>query len=285
VRVTRRRKKSTKTPRRKRSQTHQGYVFEATASSAARRLSWDPLAVFWKRHGGVVLSVLLVAGVVWSSFILFGTEDFFIYSVAVEGNLAVSMEEIFAASGLENQSIFWVHPERVSEAVARLPNIKSAEATCHLPALITIRVVERQAQVVWQWRDRQFWVDDYGVVLQPRGALVDALVVQDSGPVPPQAGGRVDAQAVLAAQQLYQLRPQLRTVTYNPDRGLVLESEGGWPVYLGVGDDVALKLAILEALEADLKKQGIRPEHIDLRYPQNPVYRQAESLDSSAGVT
>ena len=58
----------------------------------------------------------------------------------------------------------------------------------------------------------------------------------------------------------------------------MLESEGGWLVYLGVGDDMGLKLAILEALETDLRKQGIRPAYIDLRYPQRPTYRQSQEL-------
>lgn len=276
MRVVRRRKKPGRILRRKRSETRQGYVFEATASSPGRWAKWEPLAAFWRRYDGVVLSVLLLAAVAWLSFLFFGTDDFYIYSVAVQGNLVVPMPEIFEASGLDGQNIFWINLERTAEAVTRLPNIKSAEVVCYLPAQITIRVVERQAQVVWQFRDQLFWVDDHGVVLQPRGTLPDALTIEDVSPAPPRLGGRVDAQAVVAAQQLHDLRPQLRAVTYDPAWGLVLESEGGWPIYLGVGDDMALKLAILEALEADLRKHGIRLAYIDLRYPQRPVYRQAQ---------
>jgi cell division septal protein FtsQ len=274
VRLVRRRRKSKQRPQRKRSVTRRGYVFEAAVSAPARRINLEPLAVFWRAHGGVVLSVLLLAAIAWSCFLFFVTDDFYVYSAAVEGNPVVPLEEIFAASELDGVSIFWVHPQRTAEAVARLPDIKSVEVSCRLPARVTIRVVERQARVVWQWQDQQFWVDDNGVVLTPRGVLPDALVVQDAGAAPPRLGGRVDAQAVVAAQQLHDLRPQLRTVGYDPDWGLVLESEGGWPIYLGVGDDVALKLAILAALEADLQKQGIAPAYIDLRYPGRPTYRQ-----------
>jgi cell division septal protein FtsQ len=138
---------------------------------------------------------------------------------------------------------------------------------------VTIRVVERQARVVWQWQDRQFWVDDHGIVLQPRGPLPDALIVRDTGAAPPRLGGRVEAEAVIAAQQLHDLRSQLRAVTYDRDRGLVLEYPDGGSIYLGVGDDMALKLTILDALETDLRKQGIQPEYIDLRYPERPTYR------------
>ena len=220
-----------------------------------------------------MLSVVLLAATAWSSFFLFGTDNFYVYSAAVEGNLAVPVEEIFQASEMDGLSVFWINPERTAEAVARLPDIKSAEVDCHLPAHVTIRVVERQARVVWQWQDQQFWVDEHGVVLKPRGTLADALIVQDASAAPSRLGGRVDAQAVTAAQQLRDLRPQLRTVTYDRDRGLVLESEGGWPIYLGVGDDMALKLNILEALETDLWKQDIQPAYIDLRYPELPTYR------------
>jgi cell division septal protein FtsQ len=276
VRVVRHQKKPTPPPRRKRSETRQGYVFEATADVPARRVNWEPLATFWRTRGGVVLSTLLLAVTAWLSYVFFGTDDFYVYSAAVEGNLVVPAEEIFYASELDSQSIFWVNPGRTAEVVAGLPDIKSAEVECRLPAQVTIRVVERQARVVWQWQDRQFWVDDHGVVLKPRGALPDALSVYDKSADPPRLGGRVDARAVVAAQQLCDLRPQLRAVVYDPDRGLTLESEGGWLIYLGVGDDMALKLAILEALETDLRKQGIRPAYIDLRYSQRPTYRQRQ---------
>ena len=271
--VRRRRKKSAQPPRRKRSQTRQGYVFETTVSTPTRRVNWAPLAAFWRAHGGVVLSVLLLAATAWLGYLFFGTDGYYVYGAAVEGNLAVPAEEIFAASELDGMSIFWVDPQQVVEAITQLPDIKSAQVTCHLPAQVTIRVVERQARVVWQWQDRRFWVDDHGVVLQPRGTLPDALIVQDAGPAPPRLGGRVEAEAIVAAQQLRDLRPRLRAVSYRPDQGLVLESEVGGPVYLGVGNDMALKLAILEALEKDLGKQGIRPAYIDLRYPERPTYR------------
>ncbi len=274
MRLVRRQKKSKQRPRPKRSQTRQGYVFEATAqSSPTRRLNWQPVATFWQSRGSVVLSTLLLAVTAWLSFIFFGTEDFYVYGATVQGNLVTPAEEIFFASELDSQSIFWINPQRTAETVARLPNIKAAEVECRLPAQVTIRVTERQAQVVWQWRDQRFWVDDHGVVLRPRTALPEALIVYDGSPTPPQLGGRVDAQAVIAAQQLRDLRPRLRAVTYDPQQGLTLESSGGWPVYLGVGDDMALKLAILEALEKDLRKQGIRPAYIDLRYPERPTYR------------
>ncbi len=274
MRLVQRRRKAAQRPQHKRSVTRRGYVFEATARASTRRINWEPLAVFWRTRGGTVLSVLLLAAIAWSCFFFFGSDDFYVYSAAVEGNHAVPVEEIFAASELDGQSIFWVHPARTAEAIARLPDVKSVEVDCRLPAQVTIRVVERQARVVWQWQDQQFWVDDHGAVLKPRGTLPDALVVQDGSAAPPRLGGRVDAQAVIAAQQLHDLRPQLLAVAYDPDRGLVLESAGGWPIYLGVGDDMARKLAVLAALETDLKKQGIEPVYIDLRYPGRPTYRQ-----------
>jgi len=236
----------------------------------------EPLAAFWRTRGGVVLSTLLLAAMAWLSFTFFGSDDFYVYSVAIEGNLVVPVEEIFQASELDSQSIFWINPERTAEAVARLPDIKSAEVECRLPAQVTIRVVERQARVVWQWQGQQFGVDDHGVVLKPRQPLPEALIIYDGSAVPPRLGEQVDAQAVIAAQQLHDLRPQLRAAIYDPERGLVLESEGGWLIYLGVGDDMALKLAILEALETDLERQGIRPAYIDLRYPHRSVYRQSQ---------
>lgn len=277
IRKMRHRRKAAQPPRRKRSETRQGHVFEAAVSPTARgRVKAESMAALWQTRGGEALSVLLLAVMTWLSFHFFGTDAFFVYGSAVEGSLVVPEEDIFRASGLDSVSIFWINPEQAAEAVARLPNIRSAEVSCRLPDQVTIHVVERQAQLVWQWQDQQFWVDEHGVVLQPRGTLPDALIVQDTGATPPRLGGRVDAQAVIAAQQLRDLRPELRAVTYNAYRGLVLVAEDGGPVFLGVGDDMVAKLAVLTALETDLKEQGVQPAYIDLRYTHRPTYRPRE---------
>lgn len=273
MRLVRRRRKTKKTARRKRSQTRQGYVFEATTTNATRQLNLTPLTTLWQKHGGAALSTLLLAVVAWLGFTFFVTDTFYVYAVAVQGNMVVPVSEIFQTSGVDSQSIFWINPERTAEAIAQLPDIQSAEVTCRLPARVTVRVVERQARVIWQWGEQQFWVDSDGVVLKPRGPLADALIVQDLHAAPPQLGGRVDAGAVAAAQELHKLRPQVQAVSYDAIHGIVLTSEEGWPIYLGTGDDIALKLSIWEALRADLQQQGIRPAYVDLRYPHRPAYR------------
>jgi cell division septal protein FtsQ len=267
------RRKKRKTTRRKRSQTRQGYVFEATTTTTAKRFTLTPLALLWQKHGGAALSTLLLAAVAWLSFTLFATDTFYVYAVAVQGNAVVPQAEIFQASGVESQSIFWINPQRTAEAIAQLPDIQSAEVTCRLPAKVNVRVAERQARVIWQWGEQKFWVDSDGVVLKPRGPLTDALIVRDLRSAPPHLGGRVDAGAVAAAQALHDQRPQLQTVGYDAIHGIVLTSEEGWPVYLGTGDDIALKLSILDVLRDDLRQRGIRPKYVDLRYPQRPAYR------------
>jgi cell division septal protein FtsQ len=213
--------------------------------------------------------VLLAALGYW----LFLTDDFYVYEITVKGNSLVTPEEIFAASGLDGLSIFWVNPQQVADAVAHLPGILSAEVQCSLPNRVTITVVEREPQVVWQRAGTRWLVDKQGTVLTAQTGAEGELLVEDQDSEPLRPGDRVDAGAVAGALQLQKLMPELLAVRYSSRTGLSFRHSLGCDVYLGTGTDMAEKLAILQALVEQLAASGEHPEYIDLRFKESPCYK------------
>ena len=275
---TKRRVSSSKTKgRRKRSQRRLGRTYDsalslpAVARTSARAIGWPLVGIrrvktaFFLGLGLVLLAAL--------GYWLFLTDDFYVYEITVQGNHLVSADEIFAASGLYGLSIFWVNPQRIADTVAGLPGILSAEVHCALPDRVTITVVEREPQVVWQRAGTRWLVDEQGTVLTAQTESGGGLVIEDQDGRPLHPGDRVDAAAVAGALQLQELLPELSAVRYTPQTGLSFRHSLGCDIYLGSGTDMAEKVAIMQALVEQLAASGKHPEYIDLRFKGSPCYK------------
>ena len=260
---------SKRRPRRSRSRL--GRDYEATAPKI--KLSLRPLVGFWEDHGGKAVGFLLLLALGWLTYELFATDAFYVYAARVVGNQLVPAEEVYQNSGLEGMSIFWITPVQVEATVASLPNIKEARVHCGLPNRVTIEVVERQPQVIWQQGEKRYWIDEEGTVLRARGDLPEATVVVDLDGRPVQPGDRVDPRVIAGAQKLRSLLPGLTTVQYASHTGISFQSEQGWPIYLGQGEDIEQKVAIMKAMLQEIAAKGIHPQFIDLRFKGSPYYK------------
>jgi len=256
-------------PRRSRSRL--GRDYEATAPKI--KLSLRPVVGFWQDHGEKALGFLLLLALGWLTYQLFVTEAFYVYEASVVGNRLVPAEEIYQNSGLEAMSIFWSNPAQVEATIVSLPNIKEARVHCGLPNRVTIKVVERQPQVIWQQGETRYWIDDEGTGLPARGELTEATVIVDLDERPVQPGDRVAPQVVAGAQKLRSLLPELTTVHYASHTGLSFQSEQGWPIYLGQGENMEQKVAIMKALLQEIAAKGVHPQFIDLRFKGSPYYK------------
>ncbi len=255
----------------RRSRSRLGHRYETAAPDIT--LVLKPVSGFWRDSGGRIFSFLALAALLWLCSRLFATDTFYVYEATVVGNHFVPAEEIYAASGLDGVSIFYVDPAQIEAAVASLPMIKSARVDCRLPARVTIEVVERQPDIVWQTAEGRYWIDAEGTVMAPRGDLRGALTVVDldNRALPP--GQRIEADVLDAVRRLHQLMPELTTVHYSHDKGLHLFPPEGYPVYLGGGEALEQRVAIMKALLPDLRARGIRPQFVDLRFEGRPYYR------------
>jgi len=127
---------------------------------------------------------------------------------------------------------------------------------------------------MWQVGDQRYWVDEDGELHPAEGGNDPGILVKDTRPEPP---AQVDVSAVTAARQLAVLVPDLRMVEYTPGIGLRFTHPRGWAVYLGTGTDMAQKVGVLKALEAQFAGEGkAQPALLDLRFPSSPYYRFAD---------
>jgi hypothetical protein len=277
----------------RRSATRTGYSHYA--NSAQQNLStaaWSPgVTLEWGKFPDVVLIGALLILLV----LLFSSVRFFVGGIELIGDKVISAQEIMEATGLRNDSIFYVNTEQITQAIRReFPSITSVKVSCGLPARVRITVQEREAQAVWETANGRFLVDSAGRALKTvPSADKEALVIRDrtgqllkiceQAPTPTPEKGKEKAVESCAAnkaavQTVIALRPLLgdvRIFDYYQDKGISVTSPNGWPVYFGLGGDLELKVANLRALLGEIAGRGLsKIDYIDVRFEKSPLYRQ-----------
>lgn len=263
-----------RTRRRRRSEMRLGVKqvdYEVTAYQP--RISLTPMLKFWQVRGAKLSGLVVLAGLSFVMYLLFTSPVFFVYTAEIQGNVAVSAREIYHVSGVDSQSIFWLNPAQVAERIRALPNIKAVTVSISLPAQVTIDVVERRPELLWQTGETLWWIDEEGFVVPPKGDVTGMLKIIDDEQQPLQTGARIDPTLVEGAQTLRLLAPDVSVVRYARTQGLIVATPEGWPVYLGNGSEIRAKLVVLTALLADLKERNVNPAFIDVRNPLRPFYR------------
>jgi len=261
--------------RRRRSELRlgaQAIKFETTTTRPA--LSLTPILRFWQLQGARIFGSVALALLGWAYYALFANPSFYVYGATVKGNFALSTREIYTASGIDSQSIFWINPAKVAEKVTALPNIKSANVSIALPSTVVIEVVERRPQLLWQIDETIWWVDDEGTIVPPKTKVDESMLrIIDDDRQPLEAGYQIDPTIIKGAQALRLLAPNVKVVRHTRAQGLTVATPEGWPIYLGDGSEMRAKLIVLSTVLADLRENDITPTYIDLRNPLRPVYR------------
>jgi cell division protein FtsQ len=260
--------------RRRRSEMRLGVKsIDYKTTSSRSTISITPLLKFWQKFGARLSGTLILGVLIWSLYILFTTPAFFVYGAEIQGNIAVTAQEIYAASEIDSQSVFWLSSTEVANRIMALPNIKSAAVSVSLPAEVTIKVVERQPELLWQTGETTWWVDQEGTIVPPKENVEGMLRIIDDDQQPVEPGHQVELNIIKGAQRLRLLAPDVSIIRYSRLNGLTVATPEGWPVFLGNGNEIKAKLVVLTALLADLKERNTTPAYIDVRNPLRPVYQ------------
>lgn len=221
-----------------------------------------------------VVLVALIALFVYVSV----SDEFYVSGADVLGNHHLASDTIYQASGVNRQSIFWLQPNKVAEAVVQLDGIKSARVRCSLPARVTIEVTERRPVILWrvEAQGNDWWLDEEGVVLPYHGIVNDTVFVVDSSDRQLKAGDRVQPEGIVdSVQKLASSLPEVSIFFYQPDRGLSFAQDteyGSWPVYIGDSRDLVRKIQVLQALTDFFVEHKMRPTYVDVRWADYPVF-------------
>ncbi|MPZ14074.1 MAG: FtsQ-type POTRA domain-containing protein [Chloroflexi bacterium] len=227
----------------------------------------------------LALGVLAAGG--WGLSYAASAPSFAVNQVVVRGNVLVPTEEILSVLSIEGTNAFLVQgssPERVLQAN---PAIERVDVEPRLPGSVLVFIQERSPAVIWRTGGPELLVDAGGLVLrEANGGAAQApglpvVVAADNAAVRP--GGRVDAEAVRAAQSLGPNLDRLGYaggwVEFRPTTGVTLVGPGGPRAVLGSDADLDAKLAAYLAIRRKLDETRTPAELIDVRFLDRPYFR------------
>src|SRR5689334_10199492 len=93
----------------------------------------------------------------------------------------VPIEEIYAESGTAGQHILTVDPFQVQQKLELSPSIESAQVMLNWPAVVIIRVREREPALVWEQQGKRYWVDLNGHLMVERRVMDTLLHIVNEG--------------------------------------------------------------------------------------------------------
>jgi cell division septal protein FtsQ len=249
-----------------------------TAATHSRRIqtiarpSFD--ALVYLSNPRVVAGLLL--GVVVALAAWLGIDArFYVTRMSVTGTTRTPPLEIANNSGLVGLHIFWVNAtEAEAQILRKTPSLKHAQVTCQLPAQCSIKVEERTPVVAWQYGEAITWVDADGMAFAAHNQPGDPqLITIEATQGPALASGRpADSKVIQAALSVARLLPDIKRFRYSGAHGLEFNDDRGFPVYLGLAEDMSDRVMIWKALRDNLSARNVQPKFVDIRYPLAPFY-------------
>jgi cell division septal protein FtsQ len=235
-----------------------------------RRLRALPGLIAAYRPGPRTFALLLVL-VCGSALYLFGEyDDFYVQQVAVDGNAAVTPEEVEHASGALNYNIFFVQFGLVERRVQSMPAVKTASAWYEWPNIVHVSLIERQPVFGWEFNRRTAWSDDSGQLFNMVDAPTGMLTVRD---LDNKDRVRLAPPLVSGVQAIAKAAPGVKRLDYSDSKGLSFTDERGWRIIIGQPDQIGDKLAVLQGLTTYLVSQKIDAEYLDVRLPDRAFYK------------
>ena len=238
---------------------------KTSKAAAARRA---PVHVPWRRLVLLPLVVVLIFGLLQ----FFTHDQFYVYSAEIRGNQRVPADQIYAASHVDKQHIFWIRPNQAAGQVKDLPGIADAHVSMALPNKVTIEVQEREPLVAVQTISTTTWFAADGTPLPQVGSKPPLLLIDTEGATSNGHGG-LRLQVLADVRALHARLPDLTSVDFGAQEGLTFRSPGGFTVYLGNQGNIAAKLDLLQAVQGQLASRKTAPKVVDLRVDGNAYLR------------
>jgi cell division septal protein FtsQ len=225
-------------------------------------------------HGKWIALVVIALLVIGAILYVWLSDTFYVTRISVAGNALTPAQEIVQTSGIGGQHILWTNATAASERIANgIPAVKSARVDCQLPNRCTIKVQERQPAVAWRFGGAVTWVADDGMAFAAKRNIDLPLITIDATQGPALLPGKeADQRIVKAVVAVAKAMPRVRQYKYTVEHGLEFQSALGFPVYLGLGENMADRAMMWKAMEAELDQLRVTPQFVDLRYPLAPYF-------------
>lgn len=239
----------------------------ATFDIAAPRLVLNPWGTKrdWKASRPKFVAAMLMAVLGVALYAMFNLDLFFVTEPIVIGNKIVPREEIVQVSGMRGWNIFFVEPRAVEAAVRALPEFKDVQVYATLPNTIEIYTTERKPVFVWEVAGKNYWVDEDGIAMRPRGMVKNGWHVRDAEGSAVKYGERINPDAFNAAALLINAwKDSPKYFEWTKTHGLTLRDEHGWLIYFGSASQMQDKLTALKIVTNQLLRDKRTVSFIDL---------------------
>jgi POTRA domain, FtsQ-type len=252
------------------------------------------------------LSLGLLAVAVYALVNIYDEPRFYLNYIPVEGAVSISPEEIAAASELAGSHVFAVDPSESAGKIGAIPGVISSTVTLRWPNQVYIEVAEEAPVAIWIENGVEYGVAQNGRLFSALRANPTLLRIEsEMAPVAPDPvvstvsqarndpaamqddssdTSQIDAalpetnyafiprEVLEGALQLRLLRPTIDKLYYQPAGGLSYEDGRGWRAYFGTGAQMNQKLAVYEAVVAELMAAGVQPAYISVSNHEKPYY-------------
>jgi len=234
-----------------------------------RRVSLPRALAEW--GGGRLASLLLLAVALWALSTMRRSPTWRVQWVEVSGCDLVSPEQVVQASELADAWSVALVPEAVAAKVRSLPGIVEAQASVGWPSRVRIAVQEDVPLATVVIGDQELWATKQEGLVSPYGQVQGLprlrLVGHDGGPV------QITERVLEGLEAMRVAFPDREEYVYHADRGFEIQSERGYPVYLGDASNLDTRLAILAALESDLAAEQYAPQFVDISTIDGAYYQ------------
>ncbi len=211
---------------------------------------------------------------------------FALQRIEVEGNRALTFEEVIAASGLapDARSIFLINAREVAARLAAHPRIAGAEVRARAPHTIRITVRERTAVAAAPFARGYALVDAAGIVIEvqtarPAQALISerARVLTWATPGQPIDSAAVREGLALLTRLPEALRAEIAHLQISRDREVFIYLRDGLEVRGGPLRGVARRLEAAPEVLRRLRAEGALLEYVDFSLADQVVIKPRQA--------
>ena len=225
-----------------------------------------------------------------AAYLLLYTPFFAVQRITVTGAVNVNSTELISGMGVMQRQLVTLDWGQARQALlAGYPEIADARLQWAFPNTLAVTITERVPVAEWRQDNQAVWVDVDGFAFPVRNPALGVTVVQANGPAPTPALTEEQAalsgakpflypELVRAIKVVSGTVPQGTVLMYDPNYGLGwTDPQQGWQVFYGSTEgNNEEKMAVYNALVAELSAKGIRPTLINVEYPHAPFYQTGE---------
>ncbi len=274
-------------------------VYRVAANGVETRLPAIPILHFsWQWVSGMIAVLLLLF-----TIILINSPMFRVNTLTIQGLSRYSQDEFKPLLKGRKTSIFLFNRENLTSALLLShPELVNPQVDIAMPNQIVVTAAEREPILQWVANGQTYWVDEEGVILEPRGEAGNLIFVES--PVSPPLAkqqikdpsivdyarlwiekkvsamnnqavlDRMDAATLKAVIGMNAILPAGASLVYDPVAGMGWRDPGGWEVYFGTDlSNVEFKLVEYQTILARLNEMGLTPAMISVEHVDSPYFR------------